>query len=756
MQRNIKFILEKKPVLDETVVLEIKPESPLSISNSKGTCILFDKKPSKNMVSGMLENLMGITLTIEQKKEIIKNNKSKLHNIFSNGQHKKYSYLPIINHLYTIEEISFPLEMTKFSSIKYEHLKRNDMGHFNGTKNYDISFLNCDAKEINTFFPFSGENGISAKLPRYYSSIIKREYCNCKGSYFLKLSLTHDMKNELIQSLDINDGAFLGDSESRVSVKIANNDSLINKIFVEYNKTTKYAAGTIGELLETEIEHWNIYEQFGLADILSHLSNENNILNDEALLNTPIDELRGKVIDIIKVYKEYTSYEPTHRDEKNTKTYFKYAPIQKSKSKEEDKHINTKFAGHIIHKMKSKANLFTVLNNIENDVLEDIIKVSQSHNIFFTKDENMFNKTYSEQYWFKVISAFIASITPHKFHYMCNSNFHVLIPSFNNFEHLFLFKKLILDNYDSSKLLQCNKNSDNMMNDIPQIKCSNLLNFFNFGEVNNDNNTFNQYINLININFLIGEIIEKCDLFKYENFISNISNCEWQTIGFNNINNIKINNNIQSLLIGKYSDSKQCISSLLLHSNIDFKSKKNKGSANRLIIALLNLIIKPSLTTLNDIKNITKFLNKNDLIVQHIVNKTLENMNKKTLEQIISLGESLNKSAYFIALDKVSKNGSKPFYEYKNDYVNKLDYLINTSRTFLDIINNIKNFFKIYKKPFLFNIEKELLFESNSWTVDEFNDVKKLLSCSMFMVNKEVSSEKNDELVEEYEEKIEE
>jgi len=208
---NILNFKEISDIKDNSLTIYIEPVAPLHMSVSTGgrynnTIV----KPTNNMIFGLLENILGLHLSLEMRKSIKKSLKSKNKSQTSSQK----SFMPILNdyvNVGNVELISDSIEY--FDDLSKYLYNRTDKSHYQGVENFDISFAYNERKD------YGGKKYLD-KFPEFYKGIIKKQYVIINGFYKVSLSLSDEMKDVIIKSIGDVSSGYLGSSESLVNVKL--------------------------------------------------------------------------------------------------------------------------------------------------------------------------------------------------------------------------------------------------------------------------------------------------------------------------------------------------------------------------------------------------------------------------------------------------------------------------------------------------------------------------------------------------------
>lgn len=229
-------ILEKPPELTEKVRLEILPLAPLSMIDSlPGSYYKTLKAPSKRMLTGLFENILGWHIDYTDRKAILKDLEKlrKKQGIEFTSTQKGSTYQPLLEEYFNIELKVLP---ENFSYDDYwNRLYRREPSptdtmpvHANGTIFLDHDALiekrklviknDTERLEGKALGKFAGLN--KDKYPLYYSTPTRREYISLKKSYIFDLRMDFNLIKNLLIVAENNNAAYLGNSEGWVDIKM--------------------------------------------------------------------------------------------------------------------------------------------------------------------------------------------------------------------------------------------------------------------------------------------------------------------------------------------------------------------------------------------------------------------------------------------------------------------------------------------------------------------------------------------------------
>lgn len=120
-QHSLKWITEDLNK-NEELILEIMPLCPFCLTTNKARIMLFNKTPTKNTISGLLQNLINLQITAEDAKLFLK--KHKLLKNTTPNQINKLAFTPIIDSLYDINGIVYPNNIINFINLEKNLVQR--------------------------------------------------------------------------------------------------------------------------------------------------------------------------------------------------------------------------------------------------------------------------------------------------------------------------------------------------------------------------------------------------------------------------------------------------------------------------------------------------------------------------------------------------------------------------------------------------------------------------------------------------------
>ncbi len=233
-------ILEKVPELTEKVTVKIEPLSPLSMVNDlPGSFYKSLKSPSKKMLCGLFENLLGWHFSINDRtaiqKEIIKVRKKQ--KIDFNKPQQGSTYIPLLMDYFDIELTTIP-EHFMYNDLWSKAYRRADtVKHLGGTRFMDGYFvskwnrykellakdLKRKSKEKEKLLDFLFKRYIG-KFATYYSSPTNREYIQLNKPILIQIVADSQIISLLNIATAQNNQLYLGNSEGWINLKILSNE----------------------------------------------------------------------------------------------------------------------------------------------------------------------------------------------------------------------------------------------------------------------------------------------------------------------------------------------------------------------------------------------------------------------------------------------------------------------------------------------------------------------------------------------------
>jgi CRISPR-associated protein Cas5 len=238
-------ILQRNPILDSSIILEIQPLAPLSmVSELPGSYYKTLKMPDKKMLCGLFENILGWHIDLADREKIFKEVKTlrerkikaqaksngKNETLFGIGETispatdytKGSTYKPLLMDYFEIEKC-----VPKFKNVVfYDDLwkkayRRADADvHPKGTTNLSHELISEKrewlSNDDNTLLSFF-KNNID-KFPLYYSSPTKREYLSMRGSYLFEIHIDKKLCEMLCEKVATENLGYLGNSEGWVNL----------------------------------------------------------------------------------------------------------------------------------------------------------------------------------------------------------------------------------------------------------------------------------------------------------------------------------------------------------------------------------------------------------------------------------------------------------------------------------------------------------------------------------------------------------
>lgn len=235
-------ILERLPDLSVKASLVIEPLAPLSmVSDLPGSFYKSLKSPSKKMLCGLFENLLGWHIDIADRKKIQKDLISARQKAFKGKEDKKAvkkefesyqqgsTYIPLLMEYFEIELVTLP-PMMHYNDLWSKAYRRADADvHPKGTMNISYELVpekrerkrdekkpkQIAATELLDLF----KNNVG-KFPLYYSTPTSREFVEMNSSLEIILNIDAVILKSILNSIYENNCLFLGNSEGWINLKI--------------------------------------------------------------------------------------------------------------------------------------------------------------------------------------------------------------------------------------------------------------------------------------------------------------------------------------------------------------------------------------------------------------------------------------------------------------------------------------------------------------------------------------------------------
>lgn len=226
-------ILNKIPELNQEAILEIEPLAPLSITSElPGSYYKTLTSPSKKMLCGLIENILGWHFDLADRKEILKElKKVRKKQKLSIPEVSGSTYIPLLIEYFDIKLSMLP-EVIHYDDYWNKAYRRGDaIVHAKGTINMSYELIpekrklkrndkkpnQVDDKALEVFFLNSKD-----KYPLYYSTPTGREYIKLAGNYRFKIFMDSILFKAVNSALRVNNLCYLGNSEGWVNLNLKN------------------------------------------------------------------------------------------------------------------------------------------------------------------------------------------------------------------------------------------------------------------------------------------------------------------------------------------------------------------------------------------------------------------------------------------------------------------------------------------------------------------------------------------------------
>lgn len=232
-------ILRKIPNKTIKAILSIEPLAPLSmVSEMPGSFYKTLNVPSKKMICGLIENVLGWHIDWRDRKVIqqdIKELRKRQKAVYSN-EAKGSTYIPLLMEYFDIIDqptIDFS-EVCFFNDLwKRCYRRADEVVHPKGTDNIDYRYIpqkwklkrdeknreKVDDKALKEFFKEKIDF-----FPMYYTTPTVREYIHLHGRYIIPMLMDEKLFVMLYDILDTNNIGYLGNNEGWVNLKLSKNE----------------------------------------------------------------------------------------------------------------------------------------------------------------------------------------------------------------------------------------------------------------------------------------------------------------------------------------------------------------------------------------------------------------------------------------------------------------------------------------------------------------------------------------------------
>lgn len=236
-------ILKEKPSLDMKVQLTIEPLAPLSmVAELPGSYYKSLMHPSKKMICGLFENILGWHFDINTRMAILKDLKKIRKRQKIDADYKSFSqgstYVPLLMEYFElggvpqIKELKSLCVYDDYWSKSYRRADSHQ--HING-----IRFMDADTipQYIKSFKGIDLDNSLKSnvknqektkwfqknigKFAQYYSSPTIREFMHIEGSFVYDIRMNSLLFVILSEACRENNLGYLGTNEGWINLKIS-------------------------------------------------------------------------------------------------------------------------------------------------------------------------------------------------------------------------------------------------------------------------------------------------------------------------------------------------------------------------------------------------------------------------------------------------------------------------------------------------------------------------------------------------------
>lgn len=223
-------ILSREPNNTEEVTLIIEPLAPLSmVTDLPGSYYKSQKAPSKKMLCGLIENIIGWRFSGDVRNKIVQSTKLATNTVSEYQQGSTYK--PLLMDYFEI--ISEPI--VKFDSVVFfddiwsrNHSRKDSpRAHAIKCRNITQQLIKEWDKKVEESPGNKAVIGTDYKklIPNFYPIPTKREYVSLKnGSYNYSIKFDPELLYNLCNSLSFYNIGYLGNNEGWVDVKIKKYD----------------------------------------------------------------------------------------------------------------------------------------------------------------------------------------------------------------------------------------------------------------------------------------------------------------------------------------------------------------------------------------------------------------------------------------------------------------------------------------------------------------------------------------------------
>lgn len=235
-------ILKYLPELNTKAQIEIMPLAPLSmVEELPGSFYKALQSPSKKMLCGLFENLLGWHIDIADRlkisKEIAKTRKKQ--KIEYKRIQQGSSYVPLLMEYFSIDLALVPPIMHYDDLWSRSYRRADTVKHIGGTRHMDSDVLlkwHNYQKAMKKNGKWKDEekkkNDLTEKLfkryigefPVFYSSPTVREYVEYSDKIELHVSIYGMLLENLIKKTESKNICYLGNSEGWVNIKIKSHE----------------------------------------------------------------------------------------------------------------------------------------------------------------------------------------------------------------------------------------------------------------------------------------------------------------------------------------------------------------------------------------------------------------------------------------------------------------------------------------------------------------------------------------------------
>ena len=226
-------ILKHVPKLTISIKMEVRPLAPLSmVSEMPGSFYKTLSYPSKKMICGLLENMLGWHFDKKLRIEIFNDWKKAMKkqggSVNTKDKQSGSTYIPLLIDYFDFSGKPYLKDfkgVCNYTDLWNKCYRRSDSSmHLNGCKNLDDGLVAEKQKVFATYSPKEKESWFKKnidKVPCFYTSPTNREYIDVDATYVISMNMDKELIR-LLESASCNI-CYLGNNEGWVHVSLKRN-----------------------------------------------------------------------------------------------------------------------------------------------------------------------------------------------------------------------------------------------------------------------------------------------------------------------------------------------------------------------------------------------------------------------------------------------------------------------------------------------------------------------------------------------------